>query len=81
VPVAEAQPSPVLAEIEQLLRIRAILDARGMIESVDDLDRRIAALRAKPRLDDTPAAVLEISASRKAPREQKARLLTGRGAK
>ena len=66
-------------EIEQLLSVRTILAARGLDSSVDALDRQIAALRAKPELDKRPAVILEISASRKAPREQKTRLITERG--
>jgi len=80
-PVAEAAVPAVFAEIEHLLSVRAILAARGLGDSVDKVDRRIAALRAQRPVDDTPAAVLEISASRKAPGDQKARLITERKAK
>ena len=52
-----------------------------MTGAVDKLDQQIAALRAKPELDRRPATILEISASRSAPRDQKARLITERGAK
>ncbi len=55
--------------------------SRGMASAVDTLDQQIAALRAKPELDRRPATILEISASRSAPREQKARLITERAAK
>jgi len=74
---AEATPG----EIEQLLSVRAILAARGLTSSVDKLDRRIAALRAKPELDRRPAAIFEITATRSAPRQQTARLITERKAK
>ena len=80
-PLVEEQKAVGFTEIEQLLSIRSILLARGLEDSVEKLDRRIAALRAKPAIETTPAAVLEISASRKAPREQKARLITERRAK
>lgn len=79
---AEEAPAPAApGEIEQLLGVRNTLASRGLQDSVDRLDRQIAKLRAKranPALD-TPPAILEISASRKAPRDQKARLITGRG--
>jgi len=52
-----------------------------MTSAVDKLDQQIAALRAKPELDRRPATILEISASRSAPRDQKARLIAERGAK
>ena len=80
-PLVEKQESATFTEIERLLSIRSILLARGLEDSVDKVDRRIAALRAKPDSEVTPAAVLEISASRKAPSEQKARLITERRAK
>jgi len=76
----EAPPVPP-SEIEQLLSVRNTLASRGLQTAVDKLDRQIAALRAKranPALDMPPAAVLEISASRNAPRDQKARLITER---
>ena len=78
-PVAQAPATP--GEIEQLLGVRAVLAARGMIKAVDKLDRRIAALRAKPILDRRPAAIFEISARRNAPRQQTARLITEHRAK
>ena len=67
-PVAQAQAPAAPGEIERLLGVRGILTARGMIDALEKLDREIAALRAKPVLDRRPAAVLEISASRSAPR-------------
>jgi hypothetical protein len=63
-------------ELERLLSVRSILASRGMTSAVARLDRQIAALRAKPEVENLPPAVLEISASRRAPREQKARLIT-----
>jgi len=81
VPAAEAQTPAARKEIERLLGVRSILAARGLKSGVDQLDRQIAALRAKPELDLPFAVILEISASRRAPREQKARLITGREAK
>lgn len=66
------------AELEQLSRVRAILAARGLNTDVQKLDRKIATLRfklAKPGEDYRRPAVLEISASRRAPREQSTRLI------
>jgi hypothetical protein len=65
------------AEIEELLRIRQALVARGLDKELPKVDRRIAALRyrlARPDGDYRRPATLEITASRKAPRNQKARL-------
>jgi len=76
VSIAEAQAPATPGEIEQLLSVRSILVARGMTNAVDKLDRQIAALRAKPYLDNRPAVILEISANRSAPRKQNARLIT-----
>jgi hypothetical protein len=76
-PEPRAKPPASSAEIEQLLRIRGILAARGLGRDLDEIDRKIAALRARPELDRRTAAVLEISANRRLPREQRARLITG----
>ena len=76
-PVREVEMVAAPGEIEELLRIRAVLVSRDATMSVDRLDRKIAALRArraKPDLD-TPRTILEISASRAAPREQKFHLI------
>ncbi len=70
--------APQLSELDDLLKTRAILAARGLEKSVQTLDRRIAALRARrARADmDVPAgALLEISASRAAPDDQTTRLV------
>jgi hypothetical protein len=67
-----------LSEIEELLEVRAALEARGMKAAVATLDRRIAALRARQARAGlvTPAgARLEISARRDAPDEQSMRLI------
>lgn len=68
-------------EIEELLRIREVLATRNM--SLDQVDRRIAAMRAKLARDslkrEAPppaAAVLEITAERRAPARQEVRMLT-----
>ena len=84
-PAPEATPVPAdtaSAQIDELMGIRKLLAARGLDESVDRLDRRIAALRAQRARAEraTPAAVLEISASRRTPEDQKARLILERGA-
>jgi len=81
VAAAQAQAPAAPGKVEQLLSVRSLLAARGMTSAVDKLDQQIAALRAKPELDRRPATILEISASRSAPRDQKARLITERGAK
>ena len=66
------------AEIAHLTRVRATLAARGLDKDTQKLDRKIAGLRfklAKPGEDYRRPAVLEISASRKSPREQNTRLI------
>ena len=82
---AIAAPAPTAAsdvageKIDELMRMRQILAARGMKDAVDKLDRRIATLRAqRVRAErNTPAAVLEISASRYAPENQRMRMVFG----
>jgi hypothetical protein len=81
-PAPGQAPAPAApGELERLLSVRSLLAARGLTNAADKLDRQIAALRAKRELDSRPAAILEISASRSAPSEQKARLIIERGAK
>ena len=66
------------AQIEELTRVRAVLVARGLTKDVQAVDKRISFLRfkmAKPGEDYRRPAVLEISASRKAPKDQKTRLI------
>jgi hypothetical protein len=75
------QKSASAREIERLLDVRNVLAAKGMTSSVTALDRQIAALRAKREPDSGSATTLEISASRSAPRNQQARLVTRKGAK
>ncbi len=77
-PAGAGQGATAAKEIERLLSVRSHLAARGMSKAVDKVDRQIAALRAKPVLDKRPAAILEISASRASPRQQKARLISER---
>ena len=79
-PESAAAASPadaVSGQIDDLMNVRRLLAARGLDRSVDQLDRRIAALRAQRARAEraTPAAVLEISASRRSPEDQKARLI------
>ena len=82
---AMAAPPPTAAtdvareKIDELMRMRQILAARGMTDAAGKLDRRIATMRAqRARAErNTPAAVLEISASRTSPSDQRARLLFG----
>lgn len=77
----EVQKSePVPKEIEDLLTIRAALASRNF--PLDTVDRRIAAARAKHaraalKRQAPPPAVLEITASRKAPGRQSARMIDG----
>ena len=75
-PAVSPQAALADKEIERLLSVRSLLASRGMSKAVDQLDRQIAALRAKPELDRRPAAILEISARRSRPGEQQARLIT-----
>ena len=66
------------AQIDGLMRTRSTLALEGREKDVRLLDRRISALRfklAKPGEDTRLPAVLEISASRNAPTEQKSRLI------
>jgi uncharacterized protein len=75
---AAAAPDAATGKIDELMRMRAILAARGMTEAAGKLDRRIATLRAqRARASrDLPAlSVFEISASRTSPGEQRARLI------
>ena len=78
-----AAPPPADAKAEkirELLAMRDKLAARGLGDAVSKLDRRIAALRAQRARENRDAPqmnVLEISASRASPGEQKARLLFG----
>jgi hypothetical protein len=60
--------------------MRNTLDARGLTDAVKKLDTRIAALRAqraRVEREHTPAAVLEISASRTSPEDQNTRIIFG----
>jgi hypothetical protein len=66
------------AQIDDLMRARKELAARGLVKDVQLVDRKISVLRfklAKPGEDYRRPAVLEISASRKAPKDQKARMI------
>ena len=78
-----AAPDPAAdmrEQIEELTRVRAAMAARKMTKEVAQVDRKIVALRyrlARPGEDYRRPAVLEITAERKAPRSQKARLRAG----
>lgn len=66
------------AEIDKLMRTRGTLALKGQLKDVQLIDRKISTLRfklAKPGEDYRRPAVLEISASRKAPTDQKTRLI------
>ena len=72
------QAREMRAQIDGLMRVRTTLAARGLNKDVQILDRKISALRfklAKPGQDYRRPAILEISASRKAPTEQNTRLI------
>lgn len=77
-PPEAAAADPARDKIEELVRMRNILASRGMTEAAAKMDRRIAGLRAqraRAYRDSIPAAVLEISARRGAPQDQKTRLI------
>jgi ankyrin repeat protein len=78
-PRAEAAPDPASEKIDELMRLRETLASRGLNAAVKRLDTRIATLRAQRARADrsTPAAVLEISASRAAPESQRMRMIFG----
>ncbi|MDR0673389.1 MAG: ankyrin repeat domain-containing protein [Zoogloeaceae bacterium] len=76
----DARSTPVPADLDMLLKARRHLIAKGL--SAEDIDRNIAALRARyarQEIAETPppggGATLEITARRNAPQEQKARLI------
>jgi uncharacterized protein len=76
---APAEPDPAAERIEELVQLRNTLFSRGMRRAVDKLDSRIAMLRAqraRAERDSLPMAVMEISARRAAPAEQRVRLVT-----
>jgi len=78
---AQATPADELADkIRELDSLRDTLASRGLTESVKKMDTRIATLRAQRARADrehTPAAVLEISASRVSPEDQRMRVIFG----
>ena len=82
-PAATEQPAPgseIAGKIDELVRMRDALAARGLTKAVIKLDTRIAALRAqraRVEREHTPAAVLEISASRASPEDQSMRIIFG----
>jgi len=79
-PVVRSLPPPAQApaagQISELMRMRSTLAARGMTDSVERLDRRIASLRAQQAREHARSSmVFEITARRAAPTEQETRLL------
>ncbi|MEO8143581.1 MAG: ankyrin repeat domain-containing protein [Betaproteobacteria bacterium] len=75
-----APPDETAGQIQDLLHLRNILASRGLTAATEKMDRRIAALRAqRARADPNrpPVVMLEISASRTRPGDQKARLIYG----
>jgi len=82
-PAAPEPPAPgseIARQIDDLTRMRDTLAARGLADAVRKLDTRIATLRAqraRTEREHTPAAVLEISASRASPENQEMRVIFG----
>jgi ankyrin repeat protein len=82
-PAAAEPPAPgseIASQIDDLIRMRDTLASRGLNDAVRKLDSRIAALRAqrvRVEREHTPAAVLEISASRASPADQGMRIIFG----
>ena len=77
-PLPTAAPDAAGEKIEELMRMREALASRGLKDSVGKLDKRIAAMRAQRARAErtTPAmAVLEISASRASPENQRMRVI------
>jgi hypothetical protein len=75
---APSEPDPLGEKIAELVKMRELLAQRGMRRAVDRLDTRIASLRAqraRADKDSLPRAVLEISAKRASPAEQRTRLI------
>jgi hypothetical protein len=74
---APAEPDPAAEKIAELVQMRDTLASRGMKRAADRLDTRIASLRAQRARaqKDTPRTVLEISAKRASPAEQRTRLI------
>jgi ankyrin repeat protein len=81
-PPPVAAPDPMGDKIEELMNLRQTLALRGLGDAILKLDKRIAALRAQRARAErtTPAsAVLEISASRASPENQRMRMIFGTG--
>jgi hypothetical protein len=86
-PAASAPPAETPApgsefagQIDELVRMRDTLAARGLKDAVRKIDTRIAFLRAqraRAERGQTPAAVLEISASRASPDDQRMKIIFG----
>ena len=79
-PDAPPPESEIAGRIDELNRMRDTLAARGLADAVKKMDTRIAGLRAqraRAEREHTPAAVLEISASRAAPEDQNMRIIFG----
>ncbi len=79
-PVIRSLPPPAQApaagQISELVQMRSTLAARGMTQSVERLDRRIASLRARQAKEKAASQLtLEITARRAAPTDQETRLL------
>ena len=77
-PSPTAAPDPTGEKIDELLRMRAALASRGLKDAAGKLDKRIATLRAqRARAERTTpaAAVLEITASRSSPENQRMRVI------
>ena len=72
-----APSDPLARQIDDLVNRRNVLASRGVTKPLPDLDRRIAALRAKrAKADMDVPSVLEITARRAAPTDQNTRFIT-----
>ena len=79
-PETPAPGSEFAGKIDELVRMRNTLAARGLKDAVRKIDTRIASLRAqraRAEREQTPAAVLEISASRASPEDQRMKIIFG----
>lgn len=72
-------PDPLARQIADLVNRRNLLASRGVTKPLPQLDRRIAALRAKrARGDMDVPSILEITARRAAPTDQSTRLINSK---
>ena len=71
--------APAASQLDELVKMRELLASRGMTQSVERIDRRIAALRARQAKEASQQQLIfEITARRAAPTEQESRLYFSR---